>query len=170
MHTVDWLPTLASLIGVEPSGEKPLDGVDQLETLRFPNVPAKKARNAVFLCYSMNPGLVRRYCNEESQSRKLNEAVRCTSQSYSAYRQNHWKLVRHPDRVTYELFHMIKDKGEENNLRDQYPGIVNRLNRLSRIMVRAERDLPAVQPEDEECPEFRLHSTTWGQDALKPWC
>ena len=56
MHSVDWVPTLADMVGAQPNGNKPLHGVSQLKTFQGEGEevgPTKAARNEVFLGHSV---------------------------------------------------------------------------------------------------------------------
>ena len=187
MHAVDWLPTLAEMVGVEPSG-KPLDGVSQLAALQSPSKNAQ-ARDGFFLgefdlhsrlcssrfclltkfVFTFSP-FTQGYSNSNHGARKKcrQREVSCTRHEFAAYRWKQWKLVRHPDHETYELFNLKRDKKELRNAGEKHPKLVELIKQK---MGASETELPDgfTQEQDSTC-NFSPHRTSWGQDALGPWC
>jgi arylsulfatase A-like enzyme len=136
-HVVDWLPTLAHLVGVElnkgsnrNSNNKPLDGVNQLDSLQGSPIPARKE---LFVGYA-----------------KLGDEPKWFG---PAIRYNHWKLIQGvsggPDEFdldpvgggaspepggnsscgNYLLFDLMVDKEELHNIAPMYPRIVEALRK-----------------------------------------
>lgn len=90
MHVTDMLPTLAGRAGVQPTGTKPLDGMDVWSTISA-NAPSPRT-----------------------------EVVYNVEMFRGAVRQGDWKLVWHaplPSRI--ELFDIARDPSEKTNLAAQ---------------------------------------------------
>ncbi|MCP5113011.1 MAG: sulfatase-like hydrolase/transferase, partial [bacterium] len=105
---VDFLPTIASIAGVElPSAMKP-DGEDRSAALLGKPAPRTKAlfwewRFRIFGHVSnMSPML--------------------------AVRDGKWKLLMNPDRGRIELYDIPRDPREKNNIADANPSVVRRLS------------------------------------------
>lgn len=149
MHTVDWLPTLASITGANSSGILPLDGVDQWKALKG----GKSPRDLLFLGYSASDKQFGRYGSKDN---------------YTAVRYGRWKLVRDPDFKTYYLYNLDNDPGEQDDLSSQQKKIVRYLKRK---MKQYEKDFAEPQPfKDRSCPKVTYGKTPWGQPAWQPWC
>ena len=70
----------------------------------------------------------------------------------SAARQGDWKLLKLSNKKSF-LFHLTKDKEEKNNLADEHPDIVQRLE--SSLNTWASRLSPAGLPKGEPTPQER---------------
>ena len=106
MAAIDVFPTLASIVGVEPSAET-CDGFDMSRALMGTPISRPKP---VFWEYgvhgSIKPG------KPEHVSPNL------------AMRQGDWKLLCNPDESQLKLFDLSKDIGETQNLASRHPEIV----------------------------------------------
>jgi arylsulfatase A-like enzyme len=100
--SIDFLPTLASLCGIQHIPEKPIDGVDISEFLFNPNNPNPRK---VFFYYFKD--------------------------QLEAVRSGDWKLHVHKENQNVELLYNLKDDiGEQNNLYEKHPEIVKELSLL----------------------------------------
>ncbi|HEX6961534.1 MAG TPA: sulfatase-like hydrolase/transferase [Lacipirellula sp.] len=99
MHAVDWLPTIAGLIGYKPEQDLQWDGVDQWSAL------SGKPRSGV--------------------ERSIYIAMR---DGGCALIQGDWKLIQRP-RADAELYNLADDPYEKTNLVAQYPAKVQQLQR-----------------------------------------
>ncbi len=98
MHVTDMLPTLASVAGTTAAKSKPLDGMDM-----WPTIAEGKPSPRTEVVYNIDP-------------------------TGGAVRQGDWKLVwttTMPPRA--ELFDIVKDPSEKNNLAEQNPEVVKKL-------------------------------------------
>jgi arylsulfatase A-like enzyme len=169
-HVVDWMPTLAEMVGVVPRAnipssayhragarpemgfpsEEPLDGKSQWQSLRD-DVPA---RNEIFVGYTHNDQ---------------------TGEWYGpALRFEHWKLVQGksggPDQyskdfpgnpnepqqggisnATYMLFDLETDSLELHDLASVYPDVVEEL--VYKLRVYQNTYIPPQPESTEDCPE-----------------
>lgn len=73
MHAVDWLPTLASMVGVKPNEKRQLDGVDQLKA--FKEGSKARPRKGNFLGYSMIPRQEENSCREGDKRSQFTGAM-----------------------------------------------------------------------------------------------
>lgn len=112
----DWLPTLLELAGQPVPAE--LDGVS-LAALLTGRGPAP--HRALFWHFP-------HYTNQGGQPA-------------GAVREGDWKLIEHYEDGRVELFHLVQDPGETNNLAAREPGRVNAL----RARLAAWRDAMGVQ-------------------------
>lgn len=95
MHIVDWYPTLARLAGASTARAKPLDGLDQWATLA------------------------------DGKPSQRDEVVYGVEPFRAALRHGSWKLVWQatlPSKV--ELFDVVADPGEKNDVAAQNPAVV----------------------------------------------
>jgi len=152
MHAVDWLPTLAAIVGAKPRGRK-LDGVNQLRAFKS----GEKARDELFLGYSM-AGTATHGCGITKKQ--------CTKKSFTAYRYKQYKLLRDPNQKTFQLFDLNKDPGEKRDIKKKHREIFQLMRAK---MLKAENDLPR-KGYVRKCPKMPLMQTPWKQRAVKPWC
>ena len=119
LTAVDFLPTVAKLIGAELPEEIQLDGEDVSDILLGESHPRKRPilwewRFSVGGNPAYNPpGL--------------------------AIRDNQWKLLVDPDGKRAELYRPVDDPEERHNLADQHPDVVDR---LKSIVLQWQRTLP----------------------------
>ncbi len=98
IHMVDIFPTLAKLTGTVSNKGKPIDGLDVWPTISK-GMPSPRTE----LVYNVEP-------------------------FRGAIREGDWKLIwRTPLPSARELYNITKDPTESNNLADQYPEIVTKL-------------------------------------------
>lgn len=98
MHIVDWYPTLTGLAGAKSDPKKPLDGMNVWPALAGGKIAIR------------------------------NEVVYGIEPFRAALRQGDWKLVWRtvlPSQA--QLFNLAKDPGEKNNLAEQQPEMVSKL-------------------------------------------
>ncbi|TIU35733.1 MAG: arylsulfatase [Mesorhizobium sp.] len=132
MHVVDMYPTLAGLAGAKLEKNKPLDGMDM-----WPALGEGKPSPRTEVVYNIEP---------------MDGAVR----------QGDWKLVWKaalPQKI--ELFDLSKDDKETNNLADQNPEMVKKLQ--ARITELASQMVPPLIMHD--AVRLLLHSPTLLPDA-----
>jgi len=181
-HVVDWLPTLAELVGVKPNGKNPLDGVSQLSGLlrAAANRDGAEADESSFARQEVFVG----YAPVGTGSG--------TEWYGPAIRYRNWKLVQggsggpdrhdpHPpggsktpeppgrfgyyDNSTlssssqqqqqqqqerYVLFDLSADEGEQVDLADRYPHIVQMLR--SKLKEYGPYYVPPQANDDSSCP------------------
>lgn len=149
IHSVDWVPTLSAITGGAPNGVKYIDGINQLSVLQG----GPPVRSSYFLGYSVKgtPG------DGKYGPRK----------AYTALRSQNFKLVRHPNRATYSLFDLSKDRGEKRDVARNYPRMVQAMKAR---MIWYEKRFIAAALEDKSCPRITFMKTSWGQLAWRPWC
>lgn len=145
-HALDWVPTLAAMVGAPLEG-KPVDGVNQLDTLRG----GAEAREELFLGFSYD---------SKSQGG--------VADAYTAVREGRWKLVRHPDRKTYELFDLVNDPWEN---KDMSSGQQDQVDYLKKRMLAYENTFIEPMEAEEACSRVTEYDVTdWDQLAAVPWC
>jgi arylsulfatase A len=109
---MDWLPTIAGVVGTEIDRKKPeLDGVDVWPLIngeKYEKVPRDE-----FWYY------------KESRL----QALRKGQWKLLMYRSN-WDLER-PEKSDYRLFNLDADRLEESNVADQHPEVVDELAKLA---------------------------------------
>jgi arylsulfatase A-like enzyme len=116
MHAVDWMPTLTRLAGVQPPGGLPCDGQDI-----WPVISGKGATAAPRAIYSAG--------------------VRFRT---AALRHGDWKLIvtradgNKAEKV--ELYHLVEDIGEANDLAKAKPEIVADLKRRLAVISASDND------------------------------
>jgi arylsulfatase B len=149
-HVVDWLPTVAEMIGVSPSGRKPLDGKSQWQAIRRDDV---SVRNEVFVGYTHNDetdewyGPAIRY-----QNWKL---VQGTSGGPDQYDQHARGNPKNPQEggianATYLLYDLDTDKEEVYNLAPLFPHLVKDLR--YKLQEYQRTYIPPQPASTEECP------------------
>lgn len=121
MSTLDFVPTFASLCGLDLRDDVIIDGVDQSKLIFS---KSKKSARENFC-----------YMHVATVGKNL-------STDFVAVRDERWKLLI-PGRMVknhsfltdfgtndYELYDLKNDRGEEHNLIDQYPEVAERLKKL----------------------------------------
>jgi len=157
-HVTDWLPTLASMVGVEPEGQV-LDGLDQTRTLGG-NLNAG-VRKGFFVGYNMH---------------RQSSGVR--SITADGIREDEFKLIRifgpederYRERESYELYDLKRNQGERNNVVSMYPLVRDRLlQQLNRIV---STFLPQQEKESSYCTGINQapKRTKWGMIYVTPHC
>lgn len=184
-HVVDWLPTLAALVGATPNG-KPLDGVNQLPTL----LHSAAAWNNIII--SNDTTIV-----PPRQEVFIGYATYNKTWYGPALRWKNWKLLQghsggpeSPDLTTtgssdsytqpaeggnpldtFQLFDLMADPGEQTNLSDQYPMLVHVLR--AKLQEYHKTYVPPFDDSHDKinCGPFRgiVHTNEFGP-AWTPWC
>ena len=147
-HCVDWLPTLANMVGAVPQG-KPLDGVDQLAALQ----QKRAARQELFIGIGID-----------------------LDGSYygPALRYGRWKIIENgggpsliPENTSqYYLFDILADRTEVNNLAEEKPFV---LDWMKQKLKDYKSEMVPIPPEDPDCPFDGLVNTSLGLTWI-PWC
>ena len=105
---VDWLPTVCGLAGVTASNARELDGEDRSEALL--GRPKKRVKPLLW----------------EWRFRVFGDMVhRCPM---LAIRDGRWKLLMNPDRSRIELYDIVRDPTELDNVADGNAEVVKRLS------------------------------------------
>jgi len=151
-HATDWLPTLASLVGAMPQGQK-LDGIDQIKAIRT----NEQQRKGFFIGYNFK--------------KQKNGPARATSK---AIRHLQWKLIhifrgqdpRYRGKDTYELYNVKADRQEKRKVRGR------RWGRIRKILKRTLKNFqfPPQQPRSNRKCKSALTRTKWGKVYKKPHC
>jgi len=105
---VDWLPTVCSLAGVRLPADLNPDGQDMSDALL--GKPKQRAKPLMWQWRFRVFGDMTNKC------------------PMLAVREGNWKLLMNPDRSRVELYDLIKDPTELDNVADQNPQIVRRLS------------------------------------------
>ncbi len=105
--SVDCLPTILEATGVQPPKDRDLDGISLLSHLRGSG-KRRIERDSLFWHFPHYRG---------------RDIV-----PYSIIRRGPWKLIKRHDGSGAELFHLLQDRAEENDLSNQMPQIVRALN------------------------------------------
>jgi arylsulfatase A-like enzyme len=157
-HVVDWMPTLAEIVGAVPKNNK-IDGKSQLTGLKQ-NIAI---RDHVFVGYAY--------------------AGYSTNQWYGpAIRHGQWKLIQGTsagpdeydiaphgseqplpggaDNSTYLLYDLALDGGERHNVADRYPAIVHFLK--SKLKEYQQSYVPPQPNTDKNCPFMGYVNTSIG--------
>jgi len=101
MHGVDWLPTIAGLVGYRPASDPRWDGMNQWPMLAGGKDDARD--RAIYICFGAKRG----------------QALRCGD----------WKLIQRTG-APPELFDIANDPYEQRNLADGRPDKVDELRKL----------------------------------------
>lgn len=174
-HAVDWLPTLAELLGVRPSG-KPLDGVSQLRSL----TGGAPSRSEIY--YGVSDQQVGNFGPAIRVGRwKLVEG-RCGPAKSSGWDPSWSSAARNKptelyemdvghdagSAVKYQLFDLEDDPEERSNVASKFPHWVEELKQ--RIEWYKAGAVPQAQS-DDSCTavgQFMQHPVV-GQ-TWQPWC
>ena len=129
---IDFLPTFAALVG-QKLGEKPIDGINQLSTFFDPEVCPRKDMA---------------YFGPNRQGEEYGY--------FNAYRYGDWKLhfrykdvtksLYGPETEGLMLFNLSRDVGETQDVKDQYPQIVEELAKRTAVIREELGDQPSGQP------------------------
>ena len=110
---VDLLPTFCEIAGVKlPASYRP-DGVSQVTTLQGKGKALRE-----------NPLFWKTIAPWPARKTKPDHWV-----SYAVVSKN-WKLVTNRDSKYFELYDLVTDPMEKNDLKEKHPGTVNQLNKL----------------------------------------
>ncbi len=109
VNGVDFLPTLCRLAGVEVPSDLQLDGEDMSDVWLG---SVRKRRRPCFWEWRY-----RIFGHPWNHSPRL------------AMRQGDFKLLMNPDRSRVELYNIVRDPGETDNLADQHPQLVEQMAR-----------------------------------------
>lgn len=174
-HCVDWLPTLAEMVGVEPNG-KPLDGVSQLNALMGHGAAREEAYIGITDDQIGIHGPALRY-----QRWKFIEG---TGGAPGGWPPVHWSGVdvnfdgieseRRALRVPVEgdntsgylLFDVWSDPREKKDLSSMHPDVVDMLR--TKLETYKATGVPQ-QESDPSCPFRGLKNTSMGPTWM-PWC
>lgn len=167
-HVVDWLPTLAALVGIQPNGKKSLDGVNHVGALFDPDQTSP--RQELFIGYAQfedapwyGPAIRWNYW-------KLLQGVSGGAEAGSLHPPGHPDTPSPPGNSSdaYQLFHLLTDPYETTNVLDQHPFMArvmqDKLRQYGRTYV------PPLE-DDPQCTPFRGHQQNpeYGT-VLQPWC
>ncbi len=101
---LDLLPTFASVAGVAPDGKRKIDGIDI--SSYFAETGSEKSKRETFLFFH--------------------------KESLEAMRYKNWKLhFRKKGDAVAELYDLSNDKGEAQNVYEEHPDVVEKINRLA---------------------------------------
>lgn len=164
-HVVDWLPTLARMTGATPNG-KPLDGVNQWDSMLQREPSAPPPREEVFVGYAY-----------------------FGNQWYGpAIRYKHWKLIQGqsggPETShdlppgsflpapggapgEYQLYDLQSDPSETQNIASSYPLIVQILQ--GKLIEYHASFVPPIS-NDPSCPFTGTTNTSTFGPTWLPWC
>jgi arylsulfatase A-like enzyme len=155
-HCVDWLPTLAAIVGAKPSG-KTLDGVNQLASLQDVSVAT---RQEVFVGYGISidekwtgPALRWRDYKLLRSGWYWGPAVNITTNATNTHE--------------YQLYNLRLDPSESNDVAKENPLLVQLLVRKLRRYL---QDLVNIPPENPTCPPAKMTNTKEFGPAWIPWC
>jgi len=144
-HGLDWLPTLAEMVSIEPEGVfTKLDGVSQLNALRT----SEPARSEFHGGYTRN---------------------RIWGDPYreSAYRTEEMKLIWNRVQNSALLFNMTSDIREEFDLSGQLPLV---WEQIKGKMDQVQQNFIEQVPVNEEGCTYSEGLTWWGEPALHLFC
>ncbi len=121
--TIDLLPTIAAITGA-PLPEKKIDGVNILPLLLQTNPDAPSPRDHMVFFYSNQPECIR----QGDWKLQVPHGYR----TYVGHEpgQDGFPGPTGRGQTTIELYNLKTDIGEQNNLADEYPEIVNRMLKL----------------------------------------
>jgi arylsulfatase A-like enzyme len=150
-HVVDWIPTIAEMIGVNLPSSTRLDGRSQWVALQN----GIAARNEIFIGYTRN----------DASGDWYGPALRCgqwklvqgVSGGPDQYDKNPKGTPQHPQEggvpdAVYLLFDLHTDPMELINVADMYPDVV--LDLIDRLKVYQKTYVPPQQDWDTQCPRY----------------
>lgn len=128
LHATDWLPSIASLAGVEVPAEVKPDGENYAEALLGKAEPARE-----------KPLFWRRPPDRPGNARNPLPDL--------AVRDSDWKLLCAYDGSDPLLFNLAKDPGETKNLADEHP---DKVARLRDLVLAWNESMPKDEPQSAE--------------------
>jgi hypothetical protein len=133
IQSIDWMPTILDMLGLQSQQEEPFDGISIVPALRGDSL----SREAIFCFFPHQPAV--------PEWRPASVYVR----------KGDWKLIRiffdgDDQGHRYELYNLKHDISETNNLASRYPKKVRRLDALIEKFL---EDSKAVQPKKN--PTYR---------------
>jgi arylsulfatase A-like enzyme len=187
-HAVDWLPTLARIAGATPAG-KTLDGVDQLDGLRafllrheqrdgdgesgsFPanneeGAPPPPPREEVFVGYSHFSGVWYGPAVRWRNWKLLQGTSGGSEREGDVPPGPRWPARGGDAKSNYLLFDLDTDPGEQHDLADKLPIVVQILQ--AKLKQYQETFVPPIQ-NDPNCPFYGATNTSDIGPTLRPWC
>lgn len=109
IHTVDLAATFLDFGGAMPEKDVPVDGISLRDYLLEGDMSGLDGRSIVW------------HFPHYRQGRRVTP--------HSVIRKGPWKLLKWYEGPRYELYHLLDDPDESNNLSGEYPERVDRLNR-----------------------------------------
>jgi len=151
-HCVDWLPTLAAMVGATRKGKKPLDGVNQWDSLigKSKTAPRTEVFVGIGLFSTWGP----------------------------AMRHGRWKLIENSggpsllsadeegNETNYHLYDLSIDRIESNNLALDKPFVLEWMKEKLELY---KSEMVPIPKEDPSCPFEGFVNTSIGP-AWIPWC
>ena len=130
--SIDYLPTICELAGLKPPADRDIDGVSLVEHLKSGGT-AKLPRDTIFWHFP----------------HYRDEIV-----PYSIVRDGPWKLIKHYEGNTYELFNLDDDISEKNDLAEKMPEKVRLLDgKLTVWLKKTGAKLPRPNPDYDPRPK-----------------
>ena len=170
-HAVDWLPTLADMVGATPKG-KPLDGVNQLGALQG----IEAARNEVFvgigidLDWTVYGPAIRhdrwKLIEKSGGPSAINDNNTDTNNDNGRDTGKSTSSDASSPSTNYLLFDLSVDREEAHNVADKHPEI---LQLMKDKLEGYKKEMVPIPSEDPDCPFHGLVNTTIGKTWV-PWC
>jgi arylsulfatase A-like enzyme len=166
-HVVDWLPTLAEMLGIVPLAPNPLDGKSQWLAMQE-NI---STRTEVFIGYTHNDetddwyGPALRYRNW-----KLVQGSSGGPDQYSNNAKGNAKIpaVGGDANATYMLYDLETDQEELEDLAALYPTVVQALR--YKLQEYQKTYVPPQPTSTADCPEGPGPVDTFMGPTWMPWC
>jgi arylsulfatase A-like enzyme len=137
-YFADVMPTLTELAGIKPPND--IDGISVLSTLLGEHAAGRRQEKHEFMYW-------------EWQRFNWGKKKDVPGGLMQAVRTGDWKAVRLKSDAPLELYDLSKDIGEENNIADQHPEVVSKVEaylKTCRIPPR-----PQIEPEMPEGRNYR---------------
>ncbi|XP_070570424.1 arylsulfatase B-like [Ptychodera flava] len=175
IHVSDWFPTLVRIAGGQLRGTKPLDGYDQWDTI-IQGTPSPRRE----ILINIDPMIPCEGCAQQSPWDHKEFDVRV----HAGIIAGDWKLVtgnpnhnywvappetpglkniypHEPGKMLW-LYNIASDPNEENDLSEDFPGIVDAL--LDRLAQYNETAVPVMYPDGDPNADPDRRGGSWG-----PW-
>lgn len=147
-NTVDLYPTFLELAGVEQPHQRPMDGLSLVPLLEGRMQTRPKPLGFWEYMERSGQGMasdeILQNLHEQQQAGEppdvnegriygpdLDYEEADERPGHAAWMDNEWKLHRLPN-GEHQLFHLVDDKGEQNNLIEQHPDVAERMQRQLR--------------------------------------
>jgi arylsulfatase A-like enzyme len=162
-HCVDWLPTLAQITGATPNG-KPLDGVDQLDSLRDVRI---STRREIFVGYGISDSDPSNVSGDGYAQRWTGRAIR-----WKGYKllQSNWHWGRGPSQnltnAKYALFNLNEDPSETTDIAKANPMLAQILRK--KLLLYADELVP-IPSDNPRCPWHFTNTSPFAPTWI-PWC